>query len=61
MASNAGPAMEGVEIFKLSNTGLTSVPRAIILEEYGDDLGRSISGLVSGKRKTVKGWSMIRL
>jgi len=61
MASNAGPAMEGVEMFKLSNTGLTSVPRAIILEEYGDDLGRSISGLVSGKRKTVKGWSMIRL
>lgn len=51
----------GVEMFRLSNTGMTAIPRNIILENYGDDLGRSIPALVSGKKKTSKGWSMIRL
>lgn len=51
----------GIEQFTTWDCGMTADIRSIILNDYGDDLGRTISNLVKGKRKTSKGWSMVKL
>ena len=53
------------QMFCLFNTGMTSEVRSIILKGFGrhsiDDIHRCVSDLVKGKRKTCKGWSMVKI
>lgn len=48
-------------MFCLFNTSMTCEVRSIILKGFGDDIHRGVSDLVKGKRKTCKGWSMVKI